>query len=180
MKIMAATLATSALLSTSAFAQSFTLKSPELGGQLTNKQFLNGMGFTGENQSPALTWEHAPVGTQSFAVTIYDLDAPTGSGFWHWVVFNIPASVTELKSGAGDLGKNLTPAGAVQSNTDFGQPGYVGAAPTPGPAHRYLITVLALSKKLDLDKNTTPAYVAFNCNSLTLGKASLLVYGQKK
>ncbi|WP_201783370.1 YbhB/YbcL family Raf kinase inhibitor-like protein [Hymenobacter sp. AT01-02] len=91
------------------------------------------MGFTGENQSPALAWEHAPAGTQSFAVTIFDLDAPTGSGFWHWVIFNIPASVTELKAGAGDLGKPLAPAGAVQSNTDFGQPGYVGAA-RPRPA----------------------------------------------
>ena len=103
-----------------------------------------------------------------------------GSGFWHWVVFNIPATVTELRAGAGDLSKNLIPAGAVQSNTHFGQPGYVGVAPTPGPAHRNPITVLALSKKLDLDKSATPAYVAFNYNSLTLGKASLLVYGQKK
>lgn len=180
MKTVAATVAAAALLSTSALAQSFTLKSPELGGQLLNKHYMNGMGFSGENQSPALSWEHAPAGTQSFAVTIHDLDAPTGSGFWHWVIFNIPANVTELKSGAGDLSKHLAPAGAVQSNTDLGQPGYVGAAPPPGPAHRYLITVHALSKKLDLDKNATPAYVGFNFNGITLGQASLLVYGQKK
>lgn len=179
MQTIAETPVASAPLSPSALARTFTLKSPELGGQLTNKQFLNGMGFTGENQSPALSWEHAPAGTQSFAVTMHDLDAPTGSGFWHWVVFNIPASVTELPAGTGDLSKHLTPAGAVQSNTDFGQPGYVGAAPPPGPAHRYLITVLALSQKLDLDQHATPAYVAFNCLSITLGKASLLVYGQQ-
>jgi Raf kinase inhibitor-like YbhB/YbcL family protein len=179
MQTIAETQVASAPLSPSALAQSFTLKSPELGGQLTTKQFLNGMGFTGENQSPALSWEHAPAGTQSFAVTMHDLDAPTGSGFWHWVVFNIPASVTELPAGTGDLSKHLTPAGAVQSNTDFGQPGYVGAAPPPGPAHRYLITVLALSQKLDLDQHATPAYVAFNCLSITLAKASLLVYGQQ-
>lgn len=179
MENVAAISAISTPLNTSTLPHTFTLKSSELGGQLTNKHYLNGMGFTGENQSPALTWEHAPAGTQSFAVTIFDLDAPTGSGFWHWVIFNIPDSVTELKAGAGDLSKNLTPAGAIQSNTDFGQPGYVGAAPPPGPAHRYLITVLALSQKLELDQNATPAYVAFHCNSITLGKASLLVYGQR-
>jgi Raf kinase inhibitor-like YbhB/YbcL family protein len=110
---------------------------------------------------------------------MYDFDAPTGSGFWHWVVFNLPADATELKSGAGDPTKKLLPPAAVQSNTDFGVPGYAGAAPTPGPAHRYLITVYALDKKLALDKNATPAYVGFNLTEATLAKASLLVYGQK-
>lgn len=173
-------IAVTAALSTNALAQNFTLKSNEMGGQLTNKQYLNGMGFTGENQSPQLSWENAPKETKSFAVTIYDLDAPTGSGFWHWVVFNIPANVTELKSGAGDLSKNLLPAGAIQSNTDFGVPGYGGAAPNEGPAHRYLITVYALNKALDLDKNASPAYVGFTMHFSTLAKASLVVYGQKQ
>jgi Raf kinase inhibitor-like YbhB/YbcL family protein len=158
----------------------FTLKSNELGGQLSNKQYANGMGFTGENQSPHLHWENAPAETQSFAVTILDLDAPTGNGFWHWVVFNIPTSVSELKSNAGDITKNLLPAEAIQSNTDTGTPGYVGAAPPEGPAHRYLITVHALSTKLDLDRHATPAYVGFNLHFATLQKASLVVYGQKK
>jgi Raf kinase inhibitor-like YbhB/YbcL family protein len=166
-------------LTSSAFAQTFTLKSNELGGQLTNKQFANGMGFTGENQSPQLSWENAPKETQSFAVTVYDMDAPTGSGFWHWLVFNIPANIHELKSGAGDPSKNLLPEGTIQSNTDVGAPGYVGAAPNDGPAHRYLITVYALGKKLELDKNATPAYVGFNMYFATLAKASLVVYGQK-
>ena len=172
-------LATTAIMS-SAFAQTFTLKSNELGGQFTNKQYLNGMGYSGENQSPQLAWENAPEGTKSFAVTMFDLDAPTGSGFWHWVVFNIPADVKELKSGAGDITKNLMPSGAIQSNTDMGVPGYAGAAPNDGPAHRYLITVYALNKKLDLDKNATPAYVSFNMHFATLERASLVVYGQKK
>lgn len=157
----------------------FTLKSKELGGQLTNKQYANGMGFSGENLSPQLYWENAPAATQSFAVTIYDLDAPTGSGFWHWVVFNIPSNIRELASGAGDPGGRLLPEGAIQSNTDAGMPGYIGAAPNEGPAHRYLITVHALSAKLELDKNATPPYVGFNMHFATLAKASLVVYGQR-
>lgn len=156
----------------------FTLKSNELGGQLNNDQYANGMGFTGRNQSPQLYWEHAPEGTESFAVTMYDLDAPTGSGFWHWVVFNIPGSVQELAAGAGTSGSTILPAGAVQSNTDAGTPGYIGAAPNAGPAHRYLITVHALSKNLELDKSTPPAYVGYNLHFATLSKASLVVYGQ--
>ncbi|PBQ33533.1 YbhB/YbcL family Raf kinase inhibitor-like protein [Sphingobacteriaceae bacterium] len=179
MKKIMTTLAAAAVLSGSAIAQTFTLKSSELGGQLTNKQYANGMGFSGENQSPQLSWDNAPKETQSFAITIYDLDAPTGSGFWHWVVFNIPANVHELRSGAGDLTKHLMPEGAIQSNTDMGKPGYVGAAPNDGPAHRYVITVYALGKKLELDKNATPAYVGVNMYFATLAKASLLVYGQK-
>ncbi len=174
-----ATLAAVDAHSSSAPAQKFTLKSNELGGQLTSKQYVNGMGFSGENQSPQLYWENAPQETQSFAVTMYDLDAPTGSGFWHWVVFNIPADVHELKADAGEPTGNLLPEDAVQSNTDMGVPGYAGAAPPEGPAHRYLITVYALGNKLELDKNATPAFVGFNMHFATLAKASLLVYGQK-
>lgn len=168
------------IMTTATAAQTFTLKSNELGGQLTNKQYANGMGFNGENQSPQLYWENPPAATQSFAVTIYDLDAPTGSGFWHWVVFNIPSNIRELASGAGDPSGRLLPEGAIQSNTDAGMPGYIGAAPNEGPAHRYLITVYALSKKLELDKNATPPYVGFNMHFATLAKASLLVYGQRQ
>lgn len=157
----------------------FTLKSRELGGQLNNRQYANGMGFNGENKSPQLYWENVPEGTQCFAVTVYDMDAPTGSGFWHWIVFNIPEDTRELVSGAGDPGKDLLPQGAIQSNTDAGVPGYIGAAPNEGSAHRYLITVYALSKELGLDKNATPAFVGFNMHFATLAKASLVVYGQK-
>lgn len=175
-----ATLATATAPGGGALAQAFTLKSNELGGQLTGKQYFNGMGFSGENQSPQLYWENAPKETQGFAVTMHDLDAPTGSGFWHWVVFDIPADVHELLPDAGNPAKDLLPEGAVQSNTDMGTPGYAGAAPPDGPAHRYVITVYALGKKLELDKSATPALVGFNIHFTTLAKASLLVYGQKQ
>jgi Raf kinase inhibitor-like YbhB/YbcL family protein len=157
----------------------FTLKSRELGGQLNNQNYSNSQGFTGANQSPQLYWENIPVEAKCLAVTMYDLDAPTGSGFWHWVVFNIPAEVQELLADAGNPSKSLLPESAVQSNTDTGMPGYSGAAPTPDAAHRYIITVHALSKKLDLNENTTPAIVGGNINANSVGKASILVYGQK-
>lgn len=163
----------------SSSAQTFTLKSNEIGGQATNKQFLNGFGCHGENVSPELSWVNAPAGTQSFAVTIYDKDAPTGSGFWHWLIFNIPANVTELVSNAGTISKNLAPAGSIQSNNDTGQPGYAGPCPPPGPIHEYLITVFALKTKLSLDKNTPPALVGFNINANTIAKASIVMYAQQ-
>ena len=109
---------------------------------------------------------------------MYDPDAPTGSGFWHWVVFDIPAGTSELKSDAGNLSKTLAPAGCIQSVTDFGQPGYGGPCPPEGHGfHTYLITVYALKKeKLGLDKTATPAFVGFNLYSNTIGKASLIMY----
>ena len=162
-----------------ATAQTFTLKSNELGGQATNRQFFSGFGCHGDNVSPELSWENAPAGTQAFAVTMYDKDAPTGSGFWHWVIFNIPPTVTELKSGVGDVSKNMTPAGAIQAVTDFGKPGYGGPCPPPGAPHEYLITVFALKAKLNLDQSATPALVGFNLNYNTLAKASIVMYGQQ-
>ena len=160
-------------------AQTFTLKSNEVGGQATNKQFFNSFGCHGENVSPELSWTGAPAGTQSYAVTMYDKDAPTGSGFWHWLVFNIPANVMELKSDAGNLSKNLTPAGAVQSNNDMSQPGYIGPCPPPGLIHEYLITVYALKAKLTLDKNTSPALAGFTINANTIAKASIVMYAKQ-
>lgn len=168
-----------AALSTAASAQTFTLKSNEVGGQATQKQFANVFGCTGENISPQLSWENPPAGTQSFAVTIYDKDAPTGSGFWHWVIFNIPADVRELKSGAGDISKGLAPKEAIQIKTDAGTPGYIGPCPPPGTPHEYLITVFALKSKLDLDQNATAAYVGFNLSFQVIEKASIVMYGQR-
>lgn len=159
-------------------AQTFTLKSNELGGQFTNRYFMNGFGYTGENISPELSWQNAPAGTQAFAITMYDKDAPTGSGFWHWVVFNIPPNVTELPSGAGDIAKKLMPAGTIQSMNDAGINGYVGPAPPAGPAHQYLITVYALKTKIDLKETATPALVGFYLNSAALAKASIVAYAQ--
>jgi len=159
-------------------AQTFTLKSNELGGQFTNRYFMNGFGYSGENISPQLSWSNAPAGTQAFAITMYDKDAPTGSGFWHWTVFNIPANVMELPSNAGDVVKKLMPAGAIQSTNDTGGVGYVGPAPPAGPSHQYVITVFALKSKIDLKENATPALVGFYLNMNVIAKASIVAYAQ--
>jgi Raf kinase inhibitor-like YbhB/YbcL family protein len=160
---------------------SFRLSSNDLkeGQRMPEAQVFNGMGHSGGNRSPHLAWDGAPAGTQSFVVTCYDPDAPTGSGFWHWVVINIPASVKELPPGAGSA-KDL-PAGALQTRTDLGKPGYVGAAPPPGPDHHYIFTAHALKvPKLDLDEQASAAMVGFMCNMNGLGKATLTVTYSKK
>lgn len=159
-------------------ADGFTLRSDDLGGQLTEKQVFSGFGCTGENVSPALEWADAPAGTKSFAVTVYDPDAPTGSGWWHWVVFNIAPDVTELKADAGNLEKALAPEGSIQSVTDYGKPGFGGACPPEGDKpHRYVFTVYALdTERLDLDQTASPALVGFFLNQHTLAKASLIAY----
>src|SRR6185437_1571209 len=109
----------------SAAAQKFSLTSSDVhaGQKIAAAQVFSGMGCTGSNVSPALEWHGAPAKAKSFAVTVYDPDAPTGSGWWHWVVFNIPANVTKLPAGAGDASKHLLPAGASQGTTDFGTAG---------------------------------------------------------
>lgn len=133
-----------------------------------------GFGCAGENISPALSWSGAPNGTKSFAVTCFDPDAPTGSGFWHWVVANIPPSVTSLPAGAGS-GEGL-PDGALQVRTDFGAPGYGGPCPPEGDhPHRYLFTVHAVGlDTLPVDADTSAAVVGFLLNFNTLEKASLM------
>src|SRR6202043_1793330 len=117
---------------------SFRLSSNDLkdGQRMPEAQVFNGMGYSGGNRSPHLAWDGAPAGTQSFVRTCYDPDAPTGSGWWQWVVINIPASVKELPSGAGS-GKGL-PSGAVQTRVDFGKPGYGGGAPPRRPLPPYI------------------------------------------
>jgi Raf kinase inhibitor-like YbhB/YbcL family protein len=135
----------------------------------------NVMGCPGNNISPALSWSGAPAGTKSFALTVYDPDAPTGSGWWHWVVYNIPANVMTLPAGAGDPKKSLLPAGATQGNTDFGVPGYGGPCPPPkDKPHHYHFTLFALdTDKLDVPANATAAYVGFNIHAHTLAKSEL-------
>ncbi|PLK43613.1 YbhB/YbcL family Raf kinase inhibitor-like protein [Emticicia sp. TH156] len=167
------------LLGNVALAQNFTLKSNDLGGQATIKEFYNNFGCGGKNSSPQLSWSDAPKGTKSFAVTIYDKDAPTGSGFWHWVIFNIPADVTELKANAGDVRKAIAPKGAIQCINDYGEVGYAGPCPPPGGPHQYLITVYALKTKLDLGKDARPPLVGFNLNANALAIASIVMYGQR-
>src|SRR5471032_2054390 len=111
----------------------FTLSSSDIaeGKTLSSHHVFQGFGCVGDNRSPQLSWHGAPAGTKSYAVTVYDPDAPTGSGWWHWVVYNIPADVTELPAGAGNAGGQL-PAGAAQGHTDFGTSGFGGACPPAG------------------------------------------------
>jgi hypothetical protein len=132
------------------------------------------MGMTGDNQSPHLRWEGAPGETQSYAVTCYDPDAPTGSGFWHWVVFDIPADVTELPRGAGS-GSGL-PKGAKQVRNDAGDAGYMGPAPPPGHGeHRYVFTVHAVKvPELGVDESVSPAFVGFNLTFNTAARGTVI------
>lgn len=170
-------------LSSTLFAQNtFTLSSTDLGGEATITEEFNGFGCTGENESPQLSWKNAPEGTKSFAVTMYDPDAPTGSGWWHWVMFDIPATVTELVSGAGNVALNLAPKGAIQSITDYGANGYGGPCPPEGHGlHQYIITVYALkTDKLELDADTNPAVVGYYLWNNTLAKASIVTYYQRE
>ena len=135
-----------------------------------------GFGCAGGNKSPHLKWSGAPADTRSFAVTCYDPDAPTGSGFWHWLVVNIPANVSELALGAGSSDGKLLPAGALQTRTDFSAPGYGGPCPPPGShPHRYLFTVFAVkAEKIDVKADTSAAVVGFNLNFNTLAKAAIM------
>ncbi len=135
-----------------------------------------GFGCGGGNKSPHLRWEGAPAETKSFAVTCFDPDAPTGSGFWHWVVVNVPSGVTELAVDAGNPASAKLPAGALQVRTDFGKPGYGGPCPPQGDhPHRYLFTVHAVSMdKLPVTADTAAAVVGFYLNFNTLAKASLM------
>lgn len=135
-----------------------------------------GFGCAGGNKSPHLKWEGGPAGTKSFAVTCFDPDAPTGSGFWHWVVVNIPAGVTELALDAGNAASGKLPAGALQVRTDFGKPGYGGPCPPPNDhPHRYLFTVHAVgAETLPVTADTSAAVVGFNLHFQTLAKATLM------
>lgn len=166
----------------SSFGQTFTLMSDDMGGQSTKAQEFNGFGCSGDNISPQLMWENPPEGTKSFAVTVYDPDAPTGSGFWHWVVFNIPADINELPSGSGSTKKMLLPKGAIESVTSYGMPGYGGPCPPPGHGfHTYIYTVYALkTDDLGLDANANPAIVGFNLWMNTIEKASIVSYYKRE
>jgi Raf kinase inhibitor-like YbhB/YbcL family protein len=135
-----------------------------------------GFGCAGGNQSPHLKWSGAPEGTKSFAVTCYDPDAPTGSGFWHWVVVNIPPNVTELALDAGNTKSGKLPQGALQTRTDFGAPGYGGPCPPEGDhPHRYLFTVHAVgADKLNATAETSAAVIGFQLHFATLAKGAVM------
>lgn len=162
---------------------SFSLTSTDVadGEMLPLPQVSGIFGAGGEDVSPQLSWSGFPDGTRSFVVTCFDPDAPTGSGFWHWVVYDIPASVTELATGAGSQDGAGLPVGAKQLKNDAGLPGYLGSAPPAGHGpHRYVFAVHALAvDSLPIDEETRPAICGFNMFGNTLARATLTpVYEQ--
>jgi Raf kinase inhibitor-like YbhB/YbcL family protein len=153
----------------------FTVTTPSQAGYWTKQQEFNSFGCTGQNLSPALHWQNVPANTQSLAVTVYDPDAPTGSGWWHWTVVNLPPQTTHLLPG-GPL-----PTGAIEGRTDYGSATFGGACPPEGDKpHRYIITVWALDvSSLPIDSQSSGALVGYYLNAHKLAKASLTVrYGR--
>lgn len=164
-------------ISAAAQASSLTLSSNDIaqGEFMSKAQEFDGFGCNGDDLSPHLKWSNAPKGTKSFAITAYDPDAPTGSGWWHWQIVNIPANVSELATGAGSTTKNLAPKGSVQVANDYGSKGFGGACPPAGHGvHRYRFTVHALSvEKLDLPEDASGALAGFMINANTIESSTI-------
>lgn len=179
MKKIILTSLVSILVCTSANAK-MAIKSNDVanGKTLKQEQVFNGFGCSGANISPQISWSGAPKDTKSFALTVYDPDAPTGSGWWHWVVFNIPKETNQLPL---NYGANNANDGAIQSRTDFGTYGFGGACPPQGDKpHRYIFTIHALkTDKIPLDKDASAAMVGFMLNANTIEKVSIIAkYGR--
>jgi hypothetical protein len=160
---------------------SFAVTSEDVtdGVLMTDKHVYNSFGMSGDNISPQLSWSGFPAETKSFAITCYDPDAPTGSGFWHWLVVDIPATVTSLPAGAGE-GDGALPEGAFHVRNDYGTNDFGGAAPPQGDEpHRYVFAVHAVdAEKLGVDSNATPAVTGFNLRFHTIARGLLVpVYG---
>ena len=157
---------------------SFTVRSTDLepGASIPLLHVYDGCG--GDNLSPELHWSGAPDRTASYAVTVYDPDAPSGSGWWHWQAWDLPASLTRLARDAGAAHGRLLPIGAHQGINDYSQRGYGGPCPPPGDrAHRYVFTVFALKVvRLDVPAVASSALVGFNLNALALARASFTAY----
>lgn len=149
------------------------------GGTLPGDQVFDGFGCTGPNISPALNWSGAPEGTKSLILTAYDPDAPTGSGFWHWTVFNLPADTAGISEGAGTADATL-PGGAIQGRNDYSLNAFGGACPPAGRTHRYIFTVYAMPQEaLPVDETVSGAVVGFFAHNTALDSASLTVtYGR--
>ena len=175
----------SLLLPLAAHASGFRLDSPDINSArkpIANKHVFNGFGCEGENVSPAVVWQGAPKGTKSYALTVYDPDAPTGSGWWHWVVIDIPAESHGLPQGAGNATTKTLPVGARQMRTDFGTSGWGGPCPPKGDKpHRYIFTVHALKvDKLEVPEDATAALVGYMINANRIDKASITGYYGRK
>ena len=173
-----------ALMALAGPAWAFEISSPAIGKDKTiqDKYTANSFGCSGQNVSLPLTWKNVPSGTKSLALTMYDPDAPTGSGFWHWSVVNIPVSTTSLPEDAGATGNAKLPAGAVQARSDAGSAAYFGPCPPKGDKpHRYIITIFAVkTDKLNVSPDTSGAVVGFMLHFNTLAKASVTyTYGRK-
>ena len=160
----------------------FTLVSPDIGQGKTiaEDQVFNGFGCKGKNLSPALFWSGAPADTKSFAIMVHDPDAPTGSGFWHWIVYNIPAGTESIPAEAGDVKKKGMPIGAVQARTDFGTFGYGGPCPPPGKPHHYHFRIFALKvPKLEVPADATAALIGSSVQANKIAEADLVgLYGR--
>lgn len=183
-RVLSALICAVFVIPAASFAGGFQLASPTIKNKSTigNEHVFNGFGCTGGNVSPELRWSNVPKDTKSFAVTVYDPDAPTGSGWWHWLIFNIPPSVTALPAGAGTPDGSGAPQGSIQSMTDFGQPGFGGPCPPQGDKpHRYIFTVFALKvDQLPLKPEASGAMVGYFLNQNALAKASFTgMYGRK-
>jgi len=184
MRKIALTAAFAFLAASTAQAAGFSLHSPDIQGKFMSDKFIfNDFGCHGENVSPALSWTNPPAGAKSFALMVHDPDAPTGgSGWWHWVVINLPADMRSLPQGAGAPAAPALSA-AVQTRTDFGKPGWGGPCPPVGDKpHRYVFTLYALKvDKLDVPADAPAAYVGFMVNANAIGKARFTAqYGRKK
>lgn len=177
LKIIPAVPALLLLASFSAFSSSFTLFSSDIAAnEFMSSQFeFTGFGCDGGDQSPNLQWTDAPTGTKSFAITAYDPDAPTGSGWWHWQLVNIPVTVTELSTNAGSVSVDLAPTGSQQIVNDYGSAGFGGACPPAGHgAHRYQFTVHALSvERLDLPENASGALTGYMINANSIESSTI-------
>ena len=153
----------------------FELSSPDIaqGQRLDRAQVYGGYGCAGKNLSPALNWKNAPAGTRSFAVTVFDPDAPTGRGWWHWLIFDIPAAANALPAGVGV--QAALPSGARQGRNDFGEHAYGGACPPPGHGtHHYVFTLYALKvERLDVSEDASPERIDAAVHGHSLGSAQI-------
>ena len=164
-------------LSSAVFADTFKLSSQDIaeGEFMSKAQEFKGFGCSGDDLSPQLSWSDAPKGTKSFAITAYDADAPTGSGWWHWQIVNIASTVTAVAAGAGSTKQNLAPKGSMQIQNDYGSRGFGGACPPAGHGvHHYRFTIHALSvEQLELPEDASGALTGYMINANTIATSTI-------